>query len=192
MAPSSRDRLSVDLQGLKAALLVRALAVGVTPSDFVRTTLADALGQHVGHDADRRVLSQRAGRQERVRLCLRMSREQARATLDAARGASMAPGDYVGGLVVGVPVLSAGGSRTDHIATLVASSAELSTLSRNLRHLVELLRQADVEPARQYRQMLDTLATDVRNHLELAAAALVELQPRARARTASALNHPRP
>ena len=112
-----------------------------------------------------------------MRLYLRMSREQASATLVAARHAGMNPGDYVGSLVANVPVLSAGGSRAEHIANLVASSAELSTLSRNINHLTALLRRADIAPARPYREMLDTLAGDVRGHLELAARALAELQP---------------
>ena len=37
MAPSSRDRISVDLHGLKAALFERAQALGVSPSGLVRT-----------------------------------------------------------------------------------------------------------------------------------------------------------
>jgi hypothetical protein len=68
-----------------------------------------------------------------------------------------------------VPVLSAGGGRAEHVATLIASSAELSTLSRSVQHLNALLRQANLEPARPYREMLDTLAGDVRRHLELSA-----------------------
>jgi hypothetical protein len=60
----------------------------------------------------------------------------------------------------------------------MASSAELATLSRNIHRLTALLRQANVEPARPYREMLDTLAGDVRRHLELAARALADLQPR--------------
>ena len=36
MTPSSRDRISVDLRGLRAALLDQARARGVTPSDLVR------------------------------------------------------------------------------------------------------------------------------------------------------------
>jgi hypothetical protein len=79
-----------------------------------------------------------------------------------------------------VPVLSAGGGRAEHIAALMASCAELSTLSRNVHRLTALLRQANVEPARPYREMLDTLAGDVRRHLDLAARALVDLQPQSR------------
>lgn len=74
-------------------------------------------------------------------------------------------------------MLSAGGDRAEHIATLMASCAELSTLSRNIHRLTALLRQANVEPARPYREMLDTLAGDVRRHLELAARVLADLQP---------------
>ena len=76
--------------------------------------------------------------------------------------------------------MSAGASRTDHIATLVASCAELSTLSRNIHRLTALLRQGNVQPALEYRAMLDTLAGDVRRHLSMAARVLDDLQPRSR------------
>ena len=186
MAPSSRDRISVDLHGLKAALFERALALGVSPSGLVRMTLAKALGQAERINIDRSTPRHLPVRGNRVRLCLRMSGEHARATMEAARRAGMNPGDYLGNLVANVPVLSAGGSRTEHIATLVASCAELSTLSRNIYRLTTLLRQAKVEPARQYREMLDTLAGDVRRHLEVAARVLSALQPRSRSADRSA------
>jgi hypothetical protein len=179
MDPSSRDRLSVDLRGLKAALFDRAAALGVTPSGLVRTVLADALGQDQASAVERCLprLSPRHG--TRVRLCLRMSRAQASATLDGARQAGLNPGDYVGNLVKGVPVLSAGGSRTEHMAALTSSCAELSTLSRSIHHLVTLLRQGNLAAARPYRELLDTLAGDVRTHLELATRVLADLRPRA-------------
>lgn len=189
MEPSSRDRLSVDLHGLKAALLDRAQALGVTPSSLVRSTLTEALGQSLPAEQGSGLRPHRTGHQDRVRLCLRMRREQAQATLEASRRAGMTTGEYVGELVLGVPVLSAGGSRVEHIAALIASSAELATLSRNIHRLTALLRQANVEPARPYREMLDTLAADVRRHLELAAAALVDLQPKGRSAERSAYPH---
>lgn len=180
LASSSRDRISVDLRGLKAALFDRAQTLGVSPSDVVRATLAEALGHAEPIHIDRSAPSFRSGYGDRTRLCLRMGREQARATMEAARLAGMNPGDYVGGLVANVPALSAGGGRAEHIATLIASSAELSTLSRNIHRLTVLLREANVAAARQYREMLDTLAGDVRSHLELAARVLADLQPRGR------------
>jgi hypothetical protein len=180
MAPSSRDRLSVDLQGLKAALLDRAKALCVTPSGYVRTTLMEALGRAA--DVDAVLLAPRAlaSPGNRVRVCVRMSRQDASAAMEAARHARLPLGDYFAGLVSGVPVLSGGGSRADHIAALIASSAELSTLSRNIHRLTVLLRQADIDRARPYREMLDTLAADVRGHLQVAAQVLADLQPQRR------------
>jgi hypothetical protein len=180
MAPSSRDRITVDLHGLKATLFERASALGVSPSGLVRSLLAEALGKAATPDAEPSDRALAAAGAQRVRLCLRMDRQRAQATLEASRRAGLSLGDYVGGLVANVPVLSTGGGRTEYIAGLVASCAELSTLSRNIHRLTALLRQANVEPARPYREMLDTLAGDVRRHLELAARVLADLHPQSR------------
>ena len=178
MAPSSRDRISVDLHGLRAALFERAQTLGVSPSGLVRTALADALGQSKSVTIGRPTPSRPPGNGDRVRLSLRMSREQASATFEGARRAGLSPGDYVGNLVAGVPVLMRAGSRTDHLAALIASSAELSTFSRNLHHLTSLLREGAFRAAAEYRPMLDTLGADVRGHLMLAAGVLADLRPR--------------
>jgi hypothetical protein len=178
MGPSSRDRISVDLHGLKAALFERAQALGVSPSGLVRSTLAEALGQPLQGDVALHMASHVPAHGQRVRLSLRMSRAQADTTLDAARRAGLTPGDYVGGLVAGVPALTAPGTRADHLAALTASSAELSTFNRNLHHLTQLLREGAFRPAQEYRPMLETLGTDVRAHLALAAGLLADLRPR--------------
>lgn len=68
--------------------------------------------------------------------------------------------------------------RAEAIGALIASCAELSTFSRNLSHLVSLLRQSAFRPAEEYRPMLATLGTDVREHLDHFTRAMAELQPR--------------
>ena len=178
MEPSSRDRISVDLHGLKAALIERAQALGVSPSVWVRTTLARALGEPAERASPVVIPHSTAHGAGRVRLTLRMTREQAVATAQAARRAGMTPGDFVADLVAGVPVVAGSTCRADHVATLIASCAELSTFSRNLNHLTYLLRQGAYRPAEEYRPMLNTLGADVRAHLDLAARALVDLRPR--------------
>ena len=178
MTPSSRDRISVGLRGLRAALLDQARARGVTPSDLVRGVLAQALG---AVDLNQRALgsaTHRSAPSGRVRLSLRLTAEQARAITLAAKAAELSTGDFVAGLVAGVPVLSAGANRTDHLAALIASSADISTLSRNINHLTSLLRQGAFRAAQEYRPMLDTLADDLRSHLELAAGVLAKLRQR--------------
>ena len=120
-----------------------------------------------------------------VKLSIRMTLEEASLLAAGARAAGLSRGAYLSGLIANVPVLASGGNRTDHIATLVASSAELSTLSRNIHHLTSLLREGNVRPALVYRDMLDTLAGDVRRHLMLAASVLADLRPRSRSSDAS-------
>jgi hypothetical protein len=68
--------------------------------------------------------------------------------------------------------------RAETIGALIASCAELSTFSRNLSHLVSLLRQGSFRPAEEYRPMLASLGTDVREHLDHFTRVLAELQPR--------------
>jgi hypothetical protein len=178
MAPSSRDRLSVDLHGLKAALFERARLAGTSPSGWVRATLAEALGGPTGPvDGTRapRLEGRAAGR---VRLTLRMSRDDASAVLAAARVAGQAPGDFVADLLTRQPAPMPASDRAETIGALIASCAELSTFSRNLSHLVSLLRQGAFRPAEEYRPMLATLGTDVREHLDHFTRVMAELQPR--------------
>ena len=117
-----------------------------------------------------------------------MTPEEASLLAASARAAGLSRGAYLSGLIANVPVLTSGANRTDHIATLVASSAELSTLSRHIHHLTSLLREGNVGPALVYRDMLDTLAGDVRRHLMLAASVLADLRPRSR--SADGSTHP--
>ena len=182
MAPSSRDRLSVDLQGLKAALVERARLAGTSPSGWVRATLAEALGGLAGPvdgARPRRLEARAAGR---VRLTLRMSRDDASAVLAAARLAGQASGDFVANLLVMQPAPMPASDRAATIGALIASCAELSTFSPNLSHLVSLLRQGSFRPAEEYRPMLAALGTDVREHLDHFTRVIAELQPRRRSR----------
>jgi hypothetical protein len=175
METKSRERISVDLQGLKPALLARSQAQGVSPSELVRKALELELGvpEEKEEVVDLRPPPKRSG--DRARLCLRMDRDGAMAVLAAARRSGLSPGDYVAGLVAGVPVLLNGGSRSEHIEALTASSFHLSRLSRNIHALTRLLTQANVQQARAHRDMLDTLEGDVRRHLVFAAGALAAI-----------------
>lgn len=181
MNNSTHDFVTVEMRGLKAALVARAQAERLSVSVLVRSAVARELGLTAGDEASRMVEpTERPSSATAVKLSIRMSAEEARQLAAGARAAGLSRGAYLSGLIANVPVLSAGGGRTEHIATLMASCAELSTLSRNIHRLTALLRQANVEPARPYREMLDTLSGDVRHHLELAARVLADLHPQSR------------
>ena len=188
MNTPSHDFVTVDMRGLKAALVARARADRVSVSVLVRGTVARELGLAKAA-ADHRAASAGAtSSAASVKLSIRLTSEEAERLVAGARAAGLSRGAYLSGLVANVPVLTSGANRTDHIATLVASSAELSTLNRNIHHLTSLLREGNVRPALAYREMLDTLAGDVRGHLTLAAGVLADLRPRSR--SADASTHP--
>ena len=179
MNTTAHDFVTVDMRGLKAALVARAQAQRISVSVLVRRAVARDLGVAVDSEAGRiDEPDARPSSSATVKLSIRMTADEARQLGAGARAARLSRGAYLAGLIAQVPVLSSGGGRAEHIASLMASTADLATLSRNVHRLTTLLRQANVEPARPYREMLDTLAGDVRRHLELAARALADLQPR--------------
>lgn len=178
MVPSARDRISVDLHGLKAALVARAQVERVDVSAVVRRAIerdlgvAAAMTEPAGEPCGPRVAS------ATVRLSIRLTGAEVAQLCAGAARAGLSRGAYVAGLLAEVPVLvSCSAARPDLVAVLNASCAELSTLSRNLHHLTSLLRQGQVRAALEYRGMLDTLGVDVREHLAIAASLLAELRP---------------
>ncbi len=173
-ASASRDRISVDLRGMKAALLARAQGQGVTPSDFIRARLGEVLGREpVGKALS--VAERSAG--IRVRFSLRMTRQQAQQLRERARAAGMPAGAFVAGLCAGAPLLVSGQRPKDQAAALIRSCAELSTLARDLRQLTQLLRHADTPAANAYRASLESVEREVRAHLAQASALMADLQP---------------
>jgi hypothetical protein len=189
MNTPSHDFVTVDMRGLKAALVARAQAQRVSVSVLVRGAVARELGLAEGAEFQQPT-AQAIGpwTATSVKLSIRMTPAEAAQLAAGACAAGLSRGAYLSGLITNVPVLTSGANRADHIATLIASSAELSTLSRNIHQLTSLLREGNVRPALVYRDMLDTLAGDVRRHLTLAASVLADLRPRSR--SADASTHP--
>ena len=148
MEPSSRDRISVDLHGLKAPLMERAQAVGLSPSHLVRQVLADALGRPAPLSVEACRMPSHADQAPRTRLSLRMRSEDAAATLQAAQRAGMATGDYVAALAAGVPAVLDGRGHAQTLQALTASTDELAHFGHRLYQLNALLRRGDVEPIR--------------------------------------------
>jgi len=178
MDTPTHEFVTVDMRGLKIALVAHAQAERVSVSVVVRRAVQRELGLT---DASRERAC--AGEPARhasstVKLSLRLTGGEADQLAACARLAGLSRGAYLAGLLAGVPSLAdSSASRLDRLAALTASNAELSTLSRDLRHLTALLRQGQVRAAQEYRRMLDTLGDDVRAHLKLAASVLAELRP---------------
>ena len=95
----------------------RAQAVGVSPTIWVRTTLARALGEPAECASPAATLHRKAHGTARVKLTLRMTREHATAPAQAPRRAGMTSGDFVADMVAAVPGVRGSAGRADHIAT---------------------------------------------------------------------------
>ena len=181
MNTSSHDFVTVEMRGLKASLVARAQAQRVSVSELVRSAVARDLDLSVVEGEPQSVeVPHGAEHTASVKLSIRMTAMEAGQLASGARAAGLSRGAYLAGLVAHVPVLTGGVSRVEHIAVLSESTAELATLSRNLHLLSTLLRRGEDESSKPLRLMLDTLARDVRQHLDLASSALADLQPRSR------------
>ena len=170
--------VTVDMRGLKAALVACAQAERVSVSVVVRRAVECELGRvdasHESGSTGRPAVP--AGLT--VKLSIRLASAEAERLDAAARRAGLSRGAFLAGLVSSIPslpgVLS---NRADYLAALTASSAELATLGRNVHQLAMLLRRGDVPAALEYRWKLEALGDEVRSHLRLAAGALAELRP---------------
>ena len=173
------DFVTVDMRDLKAALVTRAQAQRVSVSVLVRRAVARDLGLEESFSPQALEAARDSAPADAiVKLSIRVTTAEAERLAAGARLAGLSRGAYLAGLIAGIPALTSGVNRPEQLATLIASNAELSTLSRNIHHLTNLLRQGDVVPALAYRDMLNTLDGDIRRHLALAAGALADLRPR--------------
>lgn len=178
MNTSSHDFVTVDMHGLKAALVARAKEKRCSVSVIVRDAVARDLGQ--GASLKHAPVTEACEAQTGVawiKLSVRMARDEALRIDAAAQAAGMSRGAYLVGLSDGVPVLVAGGSRPELIRSLLASCSDLATMSRNIHQLGELLRIGDVQKALDYKQSLDGIDAKVTRHLRIASDVLAELRP---------------
>jgi hypothetical protein len=185
MNAPTHDFVTVDMRGLKAALVARAQAERVSVSGVVRRAVARELRTFDASTAQAETETPTAAPARAiVKLSIRLTSAEADQLDARARRAGLSRGAFLAGALANVPALSGDASgRLDCLGALTASSAELSTLSRNIYHLTALLRQGEVLAAQEYRRMLDTLTDDVHSHLSLAASVLAEVRPARRPRS---------
>jgi hypothetical protein len=189
MNTPTHEFVTVEMRGLKTALVARAQAQRVSVSVLVRGAVERELGLADASTEPEGAMPAAAASGSIVKLSIRLTSSEAEQLDAGARRAGLSRGAFLSGLLAGVSALAAGaGSRADCVAALHASNAELSTLSRDISHLTALLRRGEVRAAQEYRHRLDTLRDDVRVHLNLAAGVLADLRP---ARTPGRSTEPR-
>jgi len=183
MNTSPHEFVTVDMRGLKAALVARAQAERVSVSVVVRRAVECELGRVDAAHESGSTGRPAAPAGPTVKLSIRLASAEADLLDAGARRAGLSRGAFLAGLVSSIPSLTGAlSNRADYLAALTASSAELATLGRNVHQLAMLLRRGDVPAALEYRWKLEALGDEVRSHLRLAARALAELRPALSAR----------
>ena len=173
------DFVTVDMRGLKAALVAHAQARRESVSVLVRRAVARELGQAESLPPPITGFESIAPlRQSQIKLSIRLTTSEAERLAAGSRAAGLSRGAYLAGLIAGIPALTTGANRTELLSVLTTSNAQLSGLSRNIHTLTRLLTQSNVQKALVYRDMLDTLDGDIHRHLTQAAALMADLRPR--------------
>ena len=129
MAPTSRDRVGVDLRDIGDAVRAAARARHSTVAAFARDALVEAIGRPV--TASERITAE-FGETEIVKLTLRMRQHEAEALILSAGGLGLSYGEYVARLVTQTPLPMPAAERAADRAALIASSDNLAALSVDL------------------------------------------------------------
>jgi len=177
MSASPHDFVSVDMRGLKAALVERAQRDRVSVSALVRV----AVERHLAGDAatSQRAQSPTWGADRAIKISTRLTAGEAASLADGVRRSGLSRGAYLAALAARP---SGVGRPADGVAALTASCARLATLARDLRQLRLLLANGSVDAAEAYRKSLDDVEGLVRQHLEASSELLAELKPLRRER----------
>jgi hypothetical protein len=175
---ATHDFVTVDMRGLKPALLAWAHAQGLSVSAVVRSAIAGTLGVEESAPA-REYASVSMPADVAVKISIRIPAGDAHLLAVRARRACLSRGAYLQELLAGTPQ-GDGPARGEQLRALVACNTELAALSRSIRHLTLLLAQGAVRAVQEYRPMLETLDADLRAHVGVASAVLAEIRLRMR------------
>jgi hypothetical protein len=191
MPAVTRQFFTVDLRGLRAGLAARAARLNISESDVLRSALAVALASETevanaeaaNNEAAQHASNRAAllGSTSQVKLSTRLPQGVAVCLDHNARAAGLSRGAYLARLIEGAPPVMPSADRKAGFAALSASADELAVLSRDIHHLTVLLKTGDIQAARPYRAMLDSLDGAVRAHLAKATFTLTELSVKRKA-----------
>jgi hypothetical protein len=194
MRPHCRDRITIELRGLREPLHAHAAARGVTTAALARATLKAWLdGANIGISSNGNGNSNSnsnetaqhkpatvACSEAAVKVTLRLPAAQAMLLAQRARAADVAQGIYVAGLIDSAPPVPLPANHAAAIAALVGSTDQLATTSADLNAFARPGGLLSVPELERCRVGVMHLADEVRRHLAVAAPLLAKLKSRRR------------
>jgi hypothetical protein len=181
MGHHTRDRVTLELRGLRERLQALAASRQMTTSALVRKTLRALLDEEPGEGDIRGNVpaipaTAMAIDTPVVKVTLRLPASQARALATRARTAEVSQGAYVAGLINGAPPNPVPPDHAQAVAALQASTDQLAVISTDLNAFLRLLGLRSSSELERYRAGIMSLAEDVRRHLAIAATLVAELR----------------
>jgi hypothetical protein len=180
----ARDRITVELRGLRERLHAVASARQMTTAALARQALIALLDS----EPAQRDGSARDNIQMRddtvVKLTLRLSASHALALTTRARTADVSQGAYVAALIDGHPPVPRPRDHADAVAAVLACTDQLAVMCTDINALMRMLRSANQAGLQPYAERMRSLDVDVRRHLIVASSLISELKATQRRPTA--------
>lgn len=176
MGKPQRDRVTIDLRGLREPLQTRALVNQMTPAALVRQAVLAYLAPKAGDQRPDPKPLKYVREEQVVKVTLRLPAGHAALMNFQARIANVSKSIYVAALIEGVPPSR---NHAQTVAALQASTNRLAIISTDLSAFLRVM--YTVKPGAQqelerYRAGIKTLNEDIRRHLDTAAELVAELR----------------
>jgi hypothetical protein len=172
-----RDRVSVDLRGLRARLETRAAHQQITTAALVRRAVARLFDDGADNGSAELGGARSVFGGGVVKVTLRLSPVHALLLARRARAADVSQGRYVCTLLDNMPTPPRPADLSATVSALRASTDRVAAMSVDLNAFLRLLKLGPNQQMEDYRAGLMSLADDMRAHLAMASALIVELAP---------------
>lgn len=172
-----RDRISVDLRGLRARLERRAAHQEITTAALVRRAVARLFDDDPDNDSAELGGARSVSAGGVVKVTLRLSPVHALLLARRARAADVSQGRYICTLLDGMPAPRRPVDHSAAVTALRASTDRVAAMSVDLNAFLRLLKLGPNQQMENYRAGLMSLADDMRAHLATASALIAELAP---------------
>ena len=182
MAHDPRERVTIDLRGLGAAVQSRAAAERTTVAALARRAIAAMLD---APELQADLVSAVAAAAPcvspdglPVKVTVRMSAPHAVTLATRAHSADVSQGAYVAGLLDNAPPPPQPPDHRVAIGALLTSTNQIAALSADLNAVMRLLGRGNPAALEPYRASVMSLNKDVQGHLAAASRLMSELKPR--------------
>lgn len=175
-----RDRVTIDLRGIRPQLQAQAARHQMTAAALVRRAVTAMLDEAPCAKGGSGSIDS-AGSTHVAKVTLRLPVAHAVVLASRARLADVSQGSYVASLIDGAPTQPRALDHTSAVAALMASTDRLAALSADLNAFMRLSGRTPRSELEPFRTSVPSLADDVRVHLASAAALVASLRaPRGR------------